>query len=85
MGHARGINEPAHIHTHSHICARNRATTQYPDKKLHHVVNYYFDKHGTRVKNEGQVWNFHSWNDLWLHNVLGEKEGWCALDGTPPG
>jgi hypothetical protein len=58
---------------------------QYGDKKNHHVINKYFTKDGTMVKNEGQIWNFHSWNDLWLHDVYGVKEGWCALDGTPPG
>lgn len=58
---------------------------QYADKRQHHVINNYYDAKGTKVKNEGQIWNFHSWNDLWLNNVLGTEAGWCALDGTPPG
>lgn len=63
----------------------DESAAHYADKKQHHVVNNYYDRKGTKVKNEGQIWNFHSWNDLWLNNVLGTEAGWCALDGTPPG
>ena len=34
---------------------------------------------------EGHVWNFHSWNDVWMRREEDKYTGWQALDGTPKG
>ena len=34
---------------------------------------------------EGHVWNFHSWNDVWIKNKNEKYSGWAVLDGTPGG
>lgn len=31
------------------------------------------------------MWNFHSWNDIWLHRNPESLSGWHILDGTPTG
>jgi hypothetical protein len=57
----------------------DKSATFYPDKKMHHVVNFYYDKNGTEVKREGHVWNFHSWNDVWVRRDKHHYSGYaCA-------
>mmetsp|Transcript_14221 Transcript_14221/g.25268 ORF Transcript_14221/g.25268 Transcript_14221/m.25268 type:complete len:759 (+) Transcript_14221:1580-3856(+) len=54
-------------------------------KRNHHVVDEYFDKNGTSVWSLGRLWNFHSWNDIYLNRENASYSGWQSLDGTPPG
>jgi len=55
------------------------------NKKPHHVIDEYYDKNGTTVYSMGQLWNFHSWNDIYLTRDVKKYNGWQSLDGTPPG
>ncbi|KNC81474.1 hypothetical protein SARC_06203 [Sphaeroforma arctica JP610] len=50
----------------------------------HHVVDQFFEADGTLHHSKGSVWNYHSWNNIWLHRD-DDKSGWQSEDGTPPG
>lgn len=54
-------------------------------RRMHHVVDYYYDRNGKTVWNDGTIWNFHSWIDIHLNRKNGRHSGWQAVDGTPPG
>ncbi|KNC77324.1 hypothetical protein SARC_10212 [Sphaeroforma arctica JP610] len=57
----------------------------FSDHKDHHVVNYYYNRNGTLVYKEGHVWNFHSWNDIFMKRAVKKYSGWNVMDGTPGG
>eukprot|EP01134_Creolimax_fragrantissima_P002403 CFRG2403T1 len=61
------------------------AARLYVDHLDHHVVNYYYDRKGTLVYKEGHVWNFHSWNDVFMRRKVDKYSGWQVIDGTPGG
>lgn len=59
------------------------SSKRYPDKKFHHVIDEYFDVQGNMIHRDGQVWNFHSWNEIYLSRASEATTGWHSLDGTP--
>jgi hypothetical protein len=83
------VEEDAELHPHeASVCTSrqiecfdgriDKSATFYPDKKMHHVVNFYYDKNGTEVKREGHVWNFHSWNDVWVRRDKHHYSGYAT-------
>jgi len=51
----------------------------------HHYIEQKYDTNGRYLgMAHGSVWNFHSWNDIWLNSRKDNApNGWQALDGTP--
>jgi len=50
-----------------------------------HVIENKYDERGSYIGSSGgSVWNFHSWNEIWLNSRSdGVDNGWQAIDGTP--
>ena len=63
----------------------DRSFTHDKHHRMHHVVDYYYDRNGKTVWNDGTIWNFHSWIDIHLNRKTSRHSGWQAVDGTPPG
>eukprot|EP01134_Creolimax_fragrantissima_P001045 CFRG1045T1 len=55
------------------------------DHLYHHVVDRFYEKDGSLHHSIGSVWNYHSWNNIWLHRAGNSYSGWQNEDGTPPG